>query len=51
LETEKELGILDIWVTVNTGVSSYFLIEYIFRIGTYNAFDETIKEFIKSKLI
>ncbi|CAD8049458.1 unnamed protein product [Paramecium sonneborni] len=49
LETEKELGIMDIWVTANSGVSGYFLIEYILRMASYNAFEETLIEFIKSK--
>ncbi|CAD8212355.1 unnamed protein product [Paramecium octaurelia] len=47
LETEKELGIMDIWVTANSGVSGYFLVEYIFRVASYNAFDETLAEFFK----
>ncbi|CAD8134130.1 unnamed protein product [Paramecium pentaurelia] len=47
LETEKELGIIDIWVTANSGVSSYFLVEYVFRLISYNAFDETLVEFLK----
>lgn len=48
LETERDLDIKDIWVTANTGVSSYFLVEYIFRLSAYNAFDETMIEFFKS---
>ena len=48
LETEKELGITNIWVTSNSGVSCYFLIEYILRGVSYNAFDETLVEFCKS---
>ncbi|CAD8143233.1 unnamed protein product [Paramecium pentaurelia] len=47
LETEKNLGITDIWVTANSGVSGYFLVEYIFRVASYNAFDETLIEFFK----
>lgn len=48
LETERNLAIKDIWVTANLGVSSYFLVEYIFRMIAYNAFDETLIEFFKS---
>ncbi|CAK62102.1 unnamed protein product (macronuclear) [Paramecium tetraurelia] len=51
LETEKELGIMDIWVTANSGVSGYFLVEYVFRVASSNAFDETLAEFFKSKLV
>ncbi|CAD8046509.1 unnamed protein product [Paramecium primaurelia] len=51
LETEKNLGITDIWVTANSGVSGYFLVEYIFRVASYNAFDETLIEFFKSNFV
>lgn len=39
---------MDIWVTANLGVSGYFLIELVFRVASYNAFDETLVEFFKS---
>lgn len=42
---------MDIWVTANLGVSVYFLMEYIFRVASYNAFDETLAEFFKSNLV
>ncbi|CAK71000.1 unnamed protein product (macronuclear) [Paramecium tetraurelia] len=51
LETEKELGIIDIWVAANSGVSGYFVVEYAFRAATYNAFEESLIEFFKSNFV
>lgn len=49
LETEPEMVLpAEIWVKINMGVSSYFLVEYALRLSAFGAFGESLREFLAS---